>query len=426
MKKAFFIFVVLLSILTVVPVSAQAETIAAVPCEAPGSLVFWLWDDTLGAIISDSIDYWIETYCPGATVDMQITPWAQYWDTLRVNAAGGNMPDVMWMSQLFAGFYNGNDLLLNLQPYWDAAGVETTQWGPGMVDPYRDPAGELRAGPMNWDTIAIAYNKELFDAAGLDYPTNEWTWDDFAAAARALTNPEAGVFGASVYGGNFQQGIGNWIASTGETPGVSEDRTTCTLTSPQSLEALNFLNDLQDEGVMPIGSMVSGEASFNLFQSGNVAMLTVGSWRLQDLNSQITFDWDLVQLPRHPESGRSRSITHAVGYVASKTTPNPDLAANLILFLVSDDGQRFWAESGSVAPSSPNPELQSQWLSAFSEEQNVQAYVSALDDSQGITINGEQWAVMDEMIINIFDLEIDVETAAQAACEKIDAIIAGS
>jgi multiple sugar transport system substrate-binding protein len=241
--------------------------------------------------------------------------------------------------------------------------------------------------------------------------------------ARALTDADAGVYGASVYGGNFQQGIGNWLASTGETPGVSEDRTHCTLNSPMSLDALNFLNDLQDEGVMPIASIVSGEAGFNLFQSGNIAMMTVGSWRLQDLTSQISFNWDIVQLPRHPETGRTRSITHAVGYAASKTTDSPDLAANLILFLVSDQGQRFWAEAGSVAPSSPNTSLQEAWLSAFGTSQNVQAYVDALQDSQGIPINGEQWAVMDELIINIFDLEIDVETAVEGACEKINAII---
>ncbi|MBZ0309811.1 MAG: extracellular solute-binding protein, partial [Anaerolineae bacterium] len=65
-----------------------------------------------------------------------------------------------------------------------------------MVDPYRwGENGNLYAGPVNWDTIAIFYNKDMFDAAGLEYPTAEWTWDDFAAAAEALTNADEDVYG---------------------------------------------------------------------------------------------------------------------------------------------------------------------------------------------------------------------------------------
>ena len=89
------------------------------------------------------------------------------------------------MTQDRAGFYNSNELLLNLQPYWDEFGVDTSVWGSGLVDPYRI-GDDLYAAPVNWDTIAIMYNKDMFDAAGLEYPTAEWTWDDFAAVAETV------------------------------------------------------------------------------------------------------------------------------------------------------------------------------------------------------------------------------------------------
>src|SRR5690606_16169067 len=140
---------------------------------------------------------WKANYCPGAEVDLQVIPWGEYWDLLTTNAAGDDLPDVFNMSQdRFFGFAD-SDVLLNLQPYFDTAGLDTTLWWSGSIDPYRcGDAGDAYAAPVNWDTIAIYYNKDLFDAAGLDYPTPEWTWDEFGAAALALTDEGEDVYGA--------------------------------------------------------------------------------------------------------------------------------------------------------------------------------------------------------------------------------------
>ena len=283
--------VVLLTVFTIllmtfslaVSVSAQEAVIEALPCDEPGELTMWVWDETWAGIIGNSIDAWIAEYCPGAEVDLIYQPWGNYWDLLRTNAAGGDLPDVFNMSQDNFEFYSRNEVLLDLQPYWDEFGVDTALWGTGLVDPYRvGEEGDLYAGPVNWDTIAIMYNKDMFDAAGLDYPTAEWTWDDFAMAAETLTNPDEGVYGASVYAG-YQTGYPNWIAATGEDPVVTPDRSACTLTSEDSIAALNFLKGLLDNGYMPSPSIMGGSGAddaFNMFASGLVAMITAGPWRV--------------------------------------------------------------------------------------------------------------------------------------------------
>ncbi len=410
--------------------SAQAQegdelVISPQPCAEPGTLTMWVWDENWATIIGNSIELWKAEYCPGAEVDLQVQPWGQYWDLLTTNAAGGELPDVFNMSQDRFRFYAENGVLLDLQPYFDQYGVDTTLWGTGLVDPYRwGEAGDLYAAPVNWDTIAIFYNKEMFDAAGLEYPTADWTRDDFAAAARALTDPENDVYGAAVYA-EYQAGYPNWIAATGVTPVVDADRTMCTLTEPGSLEALNFLKGLYDEGVMPSVSIMGGTSAddaFNFWASGKVAMITGGSWKLSQAVDEVTFDWDVVQLPKHPETGRSRSIVHAVGYVASARTENPDLAANLILFLASDVGQRFFAEGGNVAPANPSPALQQLWVDSFGDTgKNIQAFVDATQDSQGVTVFGEIWdAINSEIVVNIFDLDIPVEDAVAQACAVVE------
>ncbi|HMM28401.1 MAG TPA: sugar ABC transporter substrate-binding protein [Aggregatilineaceae bacterium] len=421
------VMLILSLMLAAFPAFAQEggdATIPAQPCEEPGELTMWVWDQVWADIIGTAIDQWVADYCSGAEVDLQVQPWGQYWDLMATNAAGGELPDVFTMSQTYVHFYMENDVLLNLQPYLDEYGVDSTVWGSGMVDPYRAENGDLYALPVNWDSIAIFYNKEMFDAAGLEYPTADWTWDDFAAAARALTDPENDVYGASVYA-EYQAGYPNWIASAGVVPVIDSARTTCTLRDPASIEALNFLKGLYDEGVMPSVSIQGGASpddAFAYFASGHLAMVAAGSWKLSQAVEEIPFDWDIVQLPKHPETGLSRSIVHSVGYVASARTENPDLAANLILFLASDEGQRYFAEGGNVAPANPSPELQQLWIDSFGDVgKNIQAYVDASKDSQGVTVFGEIWdAINTEIVVSIFDLGIPVEDAVEAACAVVD------
>ena len=405
-------------------VAAQDETpaVAAQPCDAPGQLTMWVWDEAWATVIGQSIDAWTETYCPGAEVELVQQPWAQYWDLLQTNAAGGELPDVFNMSQDRFYYYADNDALLDLQPYFDASEIDTTVWGAGLVDPYRwGDSGDLYAAPVNWDTVALYYNKDLFDAAGLAYPTADWTWDDFREAAAALTAADADVYGASVYT-EYQSGYANWITGTDTVPVVDAERTQCTLTEPGSIEALTFLKGLLDDGYMPSVSVQGGASAddaFNYWLNGRVAMVAGGSWKLPQAMSDATFNWDVVQLPRNPETGISRPLLHAVGYVAAANSENPDLAANLILFLASDEGQKFFADAGGVAPA--NPALQQQWIDSFGDtDVNIQAFVDALPDTQGVTAFGEIWNAMNtDLVVNIFDLGMSVEEATQQACDFI-------
>jgi multiple sugar transport system substrate-binding protein len=425
-KRTGFLMVVMLALFSLFgSVAAQddAPVIAPQPCEAPGTLTMWVWDENWATVIGDAIDAWKADYCPGAEVDLVQQPWEQYWDLLQTNAASGDLPDVFNMSQDRFYFYASNDTLLDLQPFWDQYGIDTTTWGTGLVDPYRwGEDGDLYAGPVNWDTIGLYYNKDLFDAAGLDYPTADWTWDDFADAAAALTDPENDVYGAAVYT-EYQGGYANWIAATDTTPIVDAERTQCTLTESGSIEALTFLKNLYDQGFMPSVSILGGSSaddSFNYWLNGHVAMVTGGSWKLPQAMSDATFEWDVTQLPKNPETGISRPILHSVGYVASARSQNPDLAANLILYLVSDEGQQFFADAGGVAPA--NPGLQEDWIASFGDtDKNIQAFVDALPDTQGVTPFAEIWDAMNtELVVNIFDLDMSVEEATQQACDFIN------
>ena len=419
------LLVALLSIVLMLP--AQAQDDAAIPaaaCAEPGSLDVRVWDENWAATVQTIVDQWIADYCPGAEVTVNQVPWGQYWDLLRTDAASGDLPDVFNIIQAYGQEYINNDALLDLQPYLDAAGIDPTVWGAGSVDPYRDAeTQDVYATPLEWVTVAIYYNKDLFDAAGLDYPTADWTWDDFAAAAEALTNPDEGVYGAAVYA-QYQGGYGDWIASTGTPPVVTADHTTCTLQEPGSIEALTFLKGLLDAGYMPSVSQMGGTSAddeYNLFKSGKVAMYLNGAWKLPDTIRDVTFNWDIVQMPKNPTTGLSRPVLHASAWTASATSENPDLAANLVQYLISDEGQEIFAAAGGVAPSSPNPALQEVWVNSFDSDVNIQAFVDARLETQSATnFNGDAFnQATADLVLNIFDLGMSVEDATAQACETM-------
>jgi ABC-type glycerol-3-phosphate transport system substrate-binding protein len=165
----------------------------------------------------------------------------------------------------------------------------------------------------------------------------------------------------------------------------------------------------------------SADNAFNFWLSGKVAMITGGSWKLPEAFKDAEFNWDVVQLPRHPETGRSRSILHSVGYAAAANTANADLAANLIIYLVSDQGQQFFADAGGVAPA--NPAMQQAWIDSFGvTDVNIKAFVDAINDSQGVTIFDEIiQAVNTDIVLNIFDGGMSVEEATRQACEIVNA-----
>jgi multiple sugar transport system substrate-binding protein len=421
--KRLSVLLIVVFILGVLPAQAQdSATIPAASCTAPGDLTVRVWDENWANTVQTIVDKWVADYCPGANVTVNQVPWGQYWDLLRTDAASGDLPDVFNIIQAYGQDYINNDALLNLQPYLDTAEIDPSLWGAGSVDPYRSAeTQDVYATPLEWVTVAIYYNKDLFDAAGLEYPTADWTWDDFADYAAQLTDPDNGVFGAAVYA-QYQGGYGDWIASTGTPPVVTADHTTCTLQEPGSIEALTFLKGLLDEGYMPSVSQLGGTSAddeYNLFKSGKVAMYLNGAWKLPDTIRDVTFNWDIVPLPHNPTSGLSRPVLHASAWAASASSANPDLAANLVQFLVSDEGQRIFAEAGGVAPSNPNPELQQTWIDSFGDtDVNIQAFVDASKDTQSATnFNGDAFnQATADLVVNIFDLGMSVEEATAQAC----------
>ena len=150
--------------------------------------------------------------------------------------------------------------------------------------------GKIVGLPALVDNLALVYNKKLFDAAGVAYPTATWTRDDFRAAAKKLTNASSKQYGWAYVNDASEDTVWRYDALLWQSGGQLLDSTgkAAAYNSPAGVKALTFLQDMavKDKSVY----LDSGNGNYlNLFNSGKIAMLWTGPWDLSSINSTVSY-----------------------------------------------------------------------------------------------------------------------------------------
>ncbi|MFD6278971.1 ABC transporter substrate-binding protein [Streptomyces sp. NPDC060209] len=136
---------------------------------------------------------------PNIDVELEFSDWTGYWDRLATMSAGGNSPDVMQMDQLYLASYADRGALLDLErsKYFKKASFD-----PGILKTGRS-GGTLYAAPHSVTTAGVLVNTTILDRLGLELPdTTSWTWDQFSAFSRKVSEKSGGkVSGSYPMGG---------------------------------------------------------------------------------------------------------------------------------------------------------------------------------------------------------------------------------
>ena len=142
--------------------------------------------------------------------------------------------------------------------------------------------GQVYGVPALIDNLAIVYNKDLFEAAGVDEPTADWTWDDFRAAAKALTDPSKQQYGFAFPVDGTEDTVWHYDAMLWEANGdiLNADNTEAAFNSPAGVEALTTLQQMAvtDKSVF-LDQQNVGKID-DLFNAGKIAMDVTGPWAL--------------------------------------------------------------------------------------------------------------------------------------------------
>lgn len=269
MKKALSLMlcISILVILCTAPACAEGES---------GKLSFYAWDEGQRGAMEAVIDVFHETY-PDVEVELTIIPWSDYWLKMQTSLNTDNGPDVFWMNTTHASEYIPAGMVENLTPYIEADGIDLSVFPPAFIDCYSYD-GSLYGIPKDYDTIGLFYNKSIFDEAGVEYPTDDWTWDDLYEASKALA--DAGFMAMDMDLAGDQTCVANFIYTNDGGRGLSEDGTTLHLNTPAVQEAFEYMLKFVDEGLSSDYYSLQELGSHERFMGGLTAMATSGSWNI--------------------------------------------------------------------------------------------------------------------------------------------------
>ena len=353
------------------------------------TLSYAIWDENQKPAMEDIAAAYTEEH-PNVTIEIQVTPYKEYFTKLQTAVTGGSAADVFWMNGPNFQLYASNGQLAPLDD------VDASDYPQGLVDLYTyDDA--LYGAPKDFDTVALWYNKTLFDAAGVEYPSAGWTWDDFTTAAAKLTDPANGRFGvaASQYG---QENFYNSIAQAGGEV-ISADGTESGYGSPEALEGVELWTDLIADGSSPTAQQMTDTNPVDCFLSGKVAMFQNGSWAAIAYadNADIGDSVDVAPLPAGPEG--NQSVIHGVGNVANAKSAHVEEAKDFAAFASGEQAAKIQAETGTVIPAFNG--TQQAWVDAL-PQYDLQVYIDALETAvpYPVSKNTSAWTSIESEVLS--------------------------
>ena len=373
------------------------------------TLTIAIWDTNqepgLTKIVNDF------TQQTGIKAEIQVTPWDQYWTMLEAGATGGTLPDVFWMHSNEFTKYAEYDMLLDISEKISASeSLDMSKFPQDIVGIYNYDGKQL-AVPKDFDTIALWYNKTMFDEAGVSYPDASWTWDDFAEACRKLTKEDGSQYGYALKPSNNQDGWYNIVYDMGGEI-INKDRTASGMNAEGTIRALEFVTGLVKNGYTPAYEVMTENNPEALFEAGKVAMITQGSWMLAELcnNDYVKANCDIAVLPKDAETGRRASIYNGLGWASAANTDKPEEAWDLIEYLGSKEAQQKQSDLGIVISAYEGTD--SNWVNAYPDF-NLQAYLDMTEDMV-IRPYSKHTTVWEEMISEKL---VDAWTGAREVAE---------
>lgn len=291
-----------------------------------------------------------QEHYPYIDVDLIFEPWGE-WQTKQLTlAAAGQTTELMAVHIARAQVLAQQGAILALDD-WIAADPDFD------IDDYYPASlvmftydNKLHGFPWDWGTGILGYNKDMFDAAGIDYPTDEWTFDDMLTAALALTDAEKGQFGynglPSVWNGPTH--IGPWGADW-----VNEEETECTCDTPEAIEALQWWADLRLKHkvhTMPADDEILAALGMTtMLSTGKIGMVLTYPWDAGQVKVEATFNWDVAPWPKGPVTRISGGA--GSGYAIGRDTQHKEEAWLYLRWFASKEGQKFlWGDTGASIP----------------------------------------------------------------------------
>lgn len=321
-------------------------------------------EETLAAMVDA-----FETENPDIKVNVETLGYDDYFTQLAIRVAGNQAPDVYELNIENFKAYADKGALAEI----DTTKIDVSQVHETTLEAFQ--VGSTQYGlPTKFSNVVLIYNKDLFDEADIDYPTNDWTWEEELEAAQAIRVLGNDIFGVSrpIQTHEFYKTV---VQNGGSM--MNADQTEFTLNSDENIEALGMMIDRVNEtNVTPNAEQLGGMGDWDLFLSNRLGMIVTGIWAFSTFADEADFEWDIVVEP-----GIQTKATHffSDAVVVSSKSKQQEAGAKLAAFLSgSEEAAMLRADANWDLPVALTDEVVDTYKS-ITPPSNKQAVFDSLD-----------------------------------------------
>ena len=320
-----------------------------------GSLNFAFWGGSNGETAGFTYaKKKFEAANPGATINLKVSPYDQFFSGIDRGIQSGKAPDVFRVDYTTIGKYSKANVLLDVSPYFTQDEIDA--FLPALWDAVKYN-GIPYGIPHQTDTTCVVYNKKAFETAGItsvpDSLDNAWTWDEFSAICDKLRGTLPSNKFPFAYDWT-QAGAFRWLSWLYQAGGtlLTEDLSKCALPSDAGTKALDYTKSFFAKKWVPANNTIKTSVySDNFFLNQTVPMTFIGDFLVPELADPKTGykggEWAATYMPR--DKGAASDLG-GNAIVALKDTANPDLAAAFLKFLASEEIMKYFCEQAVELP----------------------------------------------------------------------------
>ncbi|GIP58522.1 ABC transporter substrate-binding protein [Paenibacillus woosongensis] len=325
------------------------------PSANPVTLKWALWDWEATAYYQPLIDAY-KAKNPNVTIEYVDLGSTDYMTMLSTQLSGGADLDILTVKDIpgYANLVKQNHLE-PLKKYMSEQGIDVSLYG-GTVEQIQ-MNDEVYALPFRSDFWLIYYNKDLFDQAGVPYPTNDMTLEQYDELARKMTS---GSGSNKVYGAHYH----TWRSAV-QLFGILDGQHTVVDGEYDFLKPTyeRILKQQEDGIVMDYATLKTSSTHYSgVFYNNSVAMMNMGSWfiatqieKVKSGESQAT-NWGIVKYP-HPEGVEPGTTLGTITSLAvNKKSANKEAALDFMKFVTGEEGAAVIAATGTI-PAIKNDEV---------------------------------------------------------------------
>jgi len=315
---------------------------------------FTWWGDTARNDLYNAIVDRFEEEYPHIKVKREFGGWADYWDRLATQSAGGNAPDVVSMHQFYVADYARRNALLDLQTVIDSGELDVSLFPESTLDSGR-VNGTLVMVPKGVTMPGWVYNTAVFDQLGIEYPDINWTYDDLINISRQVVEKSGGAMwgSADFSGGQLQPNFRYFLRQHGEDLYTEDGK--LGFSRDTLVKWWSMWKEMRDEKLIPDAATVAEYDGVpleqNLFVTDKVALFQIPANQIYLYEQQFQEgEIHMVRMPTLP-GGQNGEYLEGAYLSITADSKHPKEAAQFINFFVNSKRslELFKVEQGSPA-----------------------------------------------------------------------------